>query len=196
MGSREIIMRNIFFLAMLFLGKLQAEEPEPLPKSIYEVEVKSIQGQSIPLAAYRGRVLLIVNVASQDANSVQIEQLQELYEKYLEQGLVVLAFPSNDFLNSETQSGLELRAIYADKFQISYPLFDKVKVTGAYRAPLYVFLTSSKTNPHFCWEVEWNFTKFLVDRNGNVIARFNTKTTPLDPHVQEAIQKALGNAKN
>lgn len=185
-------MRKFFFLALLCIGSLHADVPEPLPTSLYEINVLSLVGQPISMASFRGRVLLIVNVASQDmANSEQIIQLQELHDKYQEQGFLVLAFPSNDFINSEPLNGLELRASYAEKYHISYPLFGKVKVTGTNRAPLYQFLTSSKTNPQSGWEVDWNFTKFLIDRNGKVIQRFNTKTLPLDPRLQEAIQKAL-----
>lgn len=161
------------------------------PQELYDINVKSVDGQSIPLSGFRGRVLLIVNTAGQDRNAIQMSGLEELYQKYREVGFAVLAFPSNDFMNEESGSSRDIRASYQQKFGVTFPILEKVHVTGPDKSPLYAFLTNTRTNPTYGWEVDWSFTKFLIDRSGNVINRFSTTTEPTDPKVIEAIEKAV-----
>lgn len=177
-------------LCLLF-SAVYSEEPAGLPQSLYEIPLKTINGQSVSMSAFRGRVLLVVNVASGDKNASQMEQLEELYQKFVEQGFLILAFPSNNFLNGEPGTNEEIRAKYQEKYHFTFPLFEKVQVTGPNKSPLYVYLTNNRTDPTFGWEIEWNFTKFLIDRHGHVVNRFSTTTSPTDQRVIDAVQKAL-----
>ncbi len=161
------------------------------PQSIYDVDSRSLTGQSFPFSALRGRVLLIVNTASTDKNAPQMAKLEDLYQKFANDGLVVLAIPSNDFLNDEPGTNQDILAAYQQKFQVTFPILEKANVKGPDISPLYAFLTSNRTDPNFGWEVDWNFTKFLVDKNGNVINRFSTITDPMDQKIITAIEKAL-----
>lgn len=178
-------MKKMLLSLMLLTSSLAADA------SIYDITAKTLEGQSFPLSAFRGRVLLIVNTASKDHNSDQMNMLEELYQKYNERGFAVLAFPSNDFLNEEPGTNAQVRAAYLEKFQVTFPVLETVHVMGPEKSPIYAYLTSSKTDPNFGWEIEWSFTKFLLDRNGNVINRFSTTMLPTDPRVEQAIQKAL-----
>lgn len=180
------MLKPLCFFCFLFLGALSQE-----PESIYQLSVKSIDGQTIPLSAFEGRALLIVNTALNDKNAGQIQELEELYQKYSEKGLVVLAFPSDSFGEEVKGSSQDLRNAYQERFHLTFPLLDKVNVTYPDISPLYAFLTNTKTDPTYGWEVDWNFTKFLVGPNGQVLNRFNTVTKPNDPKVIAAIEKAL-----
>ncbi|MCE5293034.1 MAG: redoxin domain-containing protein [Chlamydiales bacterium] len=178
-------MKKMLLSLLLLASSLSADS------SIYDITAKTLEGQSFPLSAFRGRVLMIVNTASNDRNSDQMNMLEELYQKYNERGFEILAFPSNDFFTEESGTNAEVRAAYLEKFLVTFPILAPVHVSGPNKSPIYTFLTSSKTDPNFGWEVDWSFTKFLVDRSGNVVNRFSTTTLPTDPRVVEAIQKAL-----
>lgn len=179
------------FWIMIFLVSNALFADTQLPQSIYDIEVRSLQGQAIPFSAFRGRVMLIVNTASQDKNSPQMVKLEELYKKFSNDGLVVLGAPSNDFLNEEPGTNQEVQAAYQAKFHITFPLLEKTNVKGPNISPLWAFLTNNQTDPNYGWEVDWSFTKFLVDRNGNVVGRFSTTVDPMDPKVVAAVEKAL-----
>lgn len=156
--------------------------------------MKNIDGQDVPLAKYKGNVVLIVNVASQCGLTRQYTKLQALHEKYHERGLRVLGFPANDFMGQEPGSEKEIKKFCADNYNVQFDLFSKVHVKGAEQCELYKFLTSPEKNGEFAGEIDWNFAKFLVDREGKVIARFAAKTKPNDPSVTEAIERALSAA--
>jgi glutathione peroxidase len=151
----------------------------------------SIDGKPLPLASYRGKVLLIVNVASHSNFTPQYEALQTLYAKYQEQGLVVLAFPSDDFGKEEPSGNDEIKKFAAEKYKITFPLFGKISMAGEHIAPLYEFLTDKQANPTTGGPIRWNFTKFLVDRDGKVAQRFEPDTAPDSPELAAAIEKAL-----
>jgi glutathione peroxidase len=151
----------------------------------------SIDGKPLPLASYRGKVLLIVNVASHSNFTPQYEALQTLYAKYQEQGLVVLAFPSDDFGKEEPAGNDEIKKFVAEKYKITFPLFAKIALTGEHIAPLYEFLMDKQANPTTGGPIRWNFTKFLVDREGKVAQRFEPDVTPDSPELAVAIEKAL-----
>ena len=160
-------------------------------KSVHEFALKNIDGQDVKLDAYKGKVTLLVNVASKCGYTPQYDGLQAIYAKYKDQGFVVLGFPANNFMGQEPGTNEEIKAFCQTKFNVSFPLFTKISVKGADIHPLYQFLTSKETNPEFGGDITWNFNKFLVDKNGKVIARFATKDKPEDEKITQAIEQAL-----
>lgn len=158
--------------------------------SLYELPLKDIAGKDISLKAYQGKVLLIVNVASKCGYTKQYAPLQATYEKFKDQGLVILGFPSNDFGGQEPGSNQEIQQFCSSKFAVTFPLFDKVGVkAGATQSPLYAALTGKDAT--FPGEVKWNFGKFLIGRDGKVLARFNSGDEPDSEKVAKAIEAAL-----
>jgi glutathione peroxidase len=158
--------------------------------SVYEFTLPSIDGQPAPLQQYKGKVLLLVNVASKCGFTPQYTALEAMYEKYKDQGLVVIGFPANNFMAQEPGTNEEIKTFCTRKFNVTFPMYGKVSVKGDDKTPLYQYLTD-QTKPPVNGEIKWNFTKFLVDRDGNVISRFEPKVKPDDPEVTAAIEKAL-----
>lgn len=154
--------------------------------SVHDFTLNSIDGKPAPLAAYKGKVLLIVNVASRCGYTPQYTGLEALYERYKNQGLVVLGFPANNFGAQEPGSNEEIKTFCSSKYNVTFPMYAKISVKGDDMAPLYQFLTSSNGG-----DVKWNFTKFLVDGNGKVIGRFESKVTPESPELTGAVEAAL-----
>src|SRR5215475_15561877 len=159
--------------------------------NVHEFTLEAIDGTPTPLANYKGKVMLIVNVASQCGYTYQYEGLQALYVKYKDQGLVVAGFPANNFGEQEPGTNAEIGAFCKSKFGVTFPMFAKISVAGKDKAPLYQFLTDKTVNPKTGGEIQWNFTKFLVDRDGKVIARFEPAVEPQAPEVISAIEAAL-----
>jgi glutathione peroxidase len=155
----------------------------------------SIDGKPLPLATYRGKVLLIVNVASHSNFTPQYEGLEALFQKYKDQGLVVLGFPSDDFGKEEPDGNDAIKKFAAEKYKITFPIFSKVPLAGEHMAPLYQFLTDKQANPNTGGPIRWNFTKFLVDREGKVVQRLEPDVTPDSPELAQAIEKALRGEK-
>ncbi len=151
----------------------------------------SIDGKPVPLASYRGKVLLIVNVASGSIFTPQYAGLEALYQKYKDQGLVVLAFPSDDFGKEEPSGNEEIKKFVAEKYKVTFPLFAKISLAGEHIAPLYEFLMDKQANSTTGGPIRWNFTKFLADREGKVVQRFEPDVTPDSPELAAAIEKAL-----
>lgn len=160
-------------------------------KSVLDFTLKNIDGKETRLSDYRGKVLLLVNVASKCGYTPQYEGLQAIYAKFRDQGLVVMGFPANNFLGQEPGTNEEIKQFCTLKYNVSFPMFAKISVKGADIHPLYQFLTSKETNPEFGGDITWNFNKFLVDRNGKIIARFETKEKPEGEKVTQAIESAL-----
>lgn len=156
---------------------------------LYDIPLKDIDGKDTSLKAYEGKVLLIVNVASQCGNTPQYTQLQQLHQEFGKQGLVVLGFPSNDFGKQEPGTNEEIKEFCSSKYQVTFPMFDKVVVKGPEKHPLYTAL--SGPNSPFPGDVKWNFGKFLVGRDGKIVARFEPKTKPDDTKVVESIKTEL-----
>jgi glutathione peroxidase len=156
---------------------------------VQEIELKDIDGKPTSLGAYAGKTVLLVNVASKCGYTPQYKQLEEVYRKYKEKGLVVVGVPSNDFGGQEPGSAKEIKEFCSSKFDVTFPLMEKVKVTGAEKHPLYGYLTSEKSG--FPGEVKWNFGKFLIGPDGKVLARWDSKVKPDDAQVIEAIEKSL-----
>jgi glutathione peroxidase len=159
--------------------------------SVLDFTLKSIDGKATPLAEYHGKVIMIVNVASKCGFTPQYTGLEKIYEKYKDQGFVILGFPANNFGLQEPGTDEEIKTFCSSKYQVTFPMYSKVSVKGDDKTPLYQFLTDPKSNPATGGEIKWNFTKFLVDRNGKVIARFESAVTPESATVTDAIEKAL-----
>ena len=168
----------------------QTEKPE-LPKSFYSIEAKAIDGTSVKMEQYKGKVLLIVNTASKCGFTGQYAGLESLYKKYAEKGFLILGFPSNDFLKQEPGTNEEIAQFCTANYGVTFPMFEKIVVKGDGQHPLYVFLTDKQTDPKFGGEITWNFNKFLIDRNGTIINRFGSRTAPEDKELIEAVEQAL-----
>jgi glutathione peroxidase len=178
-------MKLMALLAAL-LGATMTFAAEP---KLYDVPLKDIDGKDTSLKAYKGKVLLLVNVASKCGNTPQYAGLEKLQQKYKDQGFTVLGFPCNDFGAQEPGSNEDIKEFCSSKYAVTFPMFDKVHVKGAEQHPLYKEL-SGKDAP-FPGDVKWNFGKFLVGRDGKIIKRFEPGVKPEAPQVAEAIEAAL-----
>jgi len=157
---------------------------------LYGFTLNSIDGKPAPLADYKGKVVLIVNVASRCGYTPQYSALEAIYEKYKGQGFVILGFPANNFGAQEPGTNEEIKTFCSRKYNVSFPMYSKISVKGDDQAPLYAYLTK-ETATGIAGDIKWNFTKFLVDRNGNVVQRFEPGVTPDSKDVTEAIEKQL-----
>ena len=157
--------------------------------SIYDIPLKDIDGGATSLKAYEGKVLLIVNVASKCGYTPQYAGLEALYRKHAAQGLVVLGFPCNQFGGQEPGTAAEIKQFCSSKYDVTFPLFDKIDVNGPNRHPLYVML-AGKDSP-FAGKIGWNFTKFLIGRDGKILKRFDSKVKPDSPELTHAVEAAL-----
>lgn len=160
------------------------------PEPIIDHAVRLLDGQEVRLSDWRGHTLLIVNTASQCGLTPQYEELETLWQTYRGRGLVVMGFPSNDFGGQEPGDARQIQDFVVKTFGISFPMFEKQKVKGADKSPLYRTLTEA-VRPEFRGEVKWNFGKFLVDPEGRVVARFEPRIAPLDATVKAAIEAHL-----
>ena len=159
--------------------------------SVYNFTLKSIDGKAVPLSEYHGKVLLLVNVASKCGFTPQYSALESLYEKYKDKGLVIVGIPANNFGGQEPGTNEEIKKFCSTKYNVSFPMMSKVSVLGDDKTPLYTFLTDKGTDPQFAGDIKWNFTKFLFDRNGKPVARFEPNVTPDSPEVIAAVESAL-----
>jgi glutathione peroxidase len=166
-------------------------QKEGQPVSPLDFKLKDIDGKDMDLAQFKGKPVLLVNVASKCGLTPQYEALEALYEKYKDKDLVVIGIPANNFGGQEPGTEAEIKKFCSSKYSVTFPMTSKISVKGADQHELYKFLTSKDSNGDFAGDIEWNFAKFLVDRNGNVMARFGSKTKPSDPQVTAAIEKAI-----
>ena len=158
---------------------------------LYDFVMKDITGTPVSLSSFRGKVLLVVNVASKCGFTPQYAGLQSLYGRYRSRGFEILGFPANDFLWQEPGSDQEIQQFCSTKYGVSFPIFSKISVKGRKIHPLYKYLTDSETNPKTRGKITWNFNKFLVDRNGNIVSRFDSKVEPLDDQLVSAVEAAI-----
>jgi glutathione peroxidase len=156
----------------------------------YTFTLNAIDGRPAPLADYKGKVILVVNVASQCGYTPQYSALESIYEKYKDQGFVILGFPANNFGQQEPGTNEEIKTFCTRKYSVTFPIYAKISVKGSDEAPLYAYLTKD-TEPGIRGDIKWNFTKFLIDRNGNVVQRFEPAVTPDSKEVVAAIEKEL-----
>ncbi len=154
-------------------------------------DVKTIDGETVDLEDYEGKVVLIVNVASQCGLTPQYDGLQALYEKYQDKGFVVLGFPCNQFGSQEPGTDAEIKQFCSSKHNVTFPMFSKVEVNGKGAAELYKYLTSKDAEPAGSGKISWNFEKFLVDRDGQLVNRFSPRTTPDSAELVKAIESEL-----
>lgn len=160
-------------------------------KSVYDFTLKNSKGQDVKLEEFRGKVVMLVNVASKCGYTPQYEGLQKIYERYRAQGFTVLGFPANNFGAQEPGSNEEIQQFCRINYGVTFPVFSKISVKGDDKHPLYKYLTEKESNPDFAGEIKWNFNKFLVGRDGRIVARFDSGDKPEDAKVTQAIEQAL-----
>jgi glutathione peroxidase len=176
------------FLAVLLLGATSLMAAET---TVYDFTMNSIDGQPVPFANFKGKVMLLVNVASRCGFTPQYSALESIYEKYKSRGFVIAGVPANNFGGQEPGSNQEIKTFCTANYNVTFPMMSKVSVKGRDITPLYKFLTDKQANPKTGGEIEWNFTKFLVGPDGRVIARFDSAIAPDSEEVVSAIEKAL-----
>ena len=182
-------MRKLYLMLMFCLAcaSLAAQS-----KSIYDFTMKSIDGDPVSLKSYHGKVVLLVNVASKCGFTPQYAALEALYEKFKDKGFVIVGIPANNFMSQEPGTDAEIKTFCTNKYNVTFPMMSKVSVKGDDETPLYLFLTDKSANPQIGGDIKWNFTKFLFDRDGKPVARFEPATKPDSPEVTAAIESALG----
>ena len=176
----------VILLAVLCAAQIVLADKE---SPLQSIPLKDINGKDTSLKAYAGKVILLVNVASQCGNTPQYAGLQALYEKYKGKGFVIIGVPSNDFGEQEPGTAEEIKAFCTQTYGVTFPLMAKVHVAGKEKCALYAALTGSDAS--FPGDVKWNFGKFLIDRKGQVIQRFEPSVKPETPEVVQAIESAL-----
>jgi glutathione peroxidase len=160
-------------------------------KTVYDFTLKNSKGQDVKLEEFRGKVVMLVNVASKCGYTPQYDGLQKIYERYREQGFTVLGFPANNFGAQEPGTDEQIQEFCRINYGVTFPVFSKISVKGDDKHPLYKYLTERETNPAFAGEIKWNFNKFLVGRDGRILARFDSADKPEDAKVTQAIEQAL-----
>lgn len=165
-----------------------ATQPASQPASIYDFTLNDIDGKPTPLAQYKGKTLLIVNVASKCGYTKQYADLEKLYEQYKDKGLVILGFPANNFMGQEPGSDLEIKQFCTSRYNVSFPMFSKISVKGKDIHPLYQYLiTHAPTDG----DISWNFEKFVITPDGRIAGRFKSKVTPLGDELTHSIQASM-----
>ena len=175
-------------LVSALAGTVAQQESSP---GIYAIPVRGIDGRVTTLEPYRGKAILIVNVASKCGFTPQYAGLQTLHERYRAEGLIVLGFPANDFLRQEPGTDSEIKQFCSLNYGVTFPVFAKISVKGKAMHPLFRFLTAKATNPEHAGRITWNFNKFLIGRDGRVVARFGSRVKPGSDKVAAAIKDAL-----
>jgi len=170
------MLKTLF--SLLLVLSLHTYAKDTTMKTIYDFKVKTIQGEETTLAQYKGKVMLIVNVASKCGFTPQYEGLEALYKKYKDKGVVVLGFPCNQFGSQEPGTEKEIQNFCSVNFGVTFPMFSKLNVNGDDTHPLYVYLKSEQPGILGSEIIKWNFTKFLVDKSGKVVNRFGSSTKP------------------
>ena len=160
-------------------------------KSFYDVTMKNIEGKDVSLSDYKGKVVLVVNVASRCGFTSQYKGLEELYQLYKDKGFVVLGFPANNFLWQEPGTDADIKTFCSTKYNVTFPMFSKISVKGKDQHPLYQWLTSKSTNPGFDGAISWNFNKFLIGPDGNVLARYGSSVDPLSDEIKKGVERAV-----
>jgi len=188
--KRTITLLFLIYLSInLTFAQSSDERGKGMTKSIYEFVVKDINGNDVELSTYKDKVLLIVNVASECGYTPQYEGLQSLYDKYKFEGFEILAFPCNDFGGQEPGTNEEIQEFCSANFGVTFKLFDKIKVLGDEKVPLYEMLINNPSTEN--GDIKWNFEKFLISKNGEVVARYRSAVEPLSDEIVTAIETEL-----
>jgi glutathione peroxidase len=193
--KRNLILSFFALIAVSGFGFFHESSVSAKTPPLYKFKMKDIDGKDVKLKKYKGDVLLIVNTASKCGYTPQYESLQAIYDKYKAQGFEILGFPANNFGGQEPGTESEIKEFCTTKYKVTFPMFAKISVKGDDQHELYKYLTSKETNPAFAGDITWNFNKFLVDRKGNVVARFTSKDKPDSETVTSAIEKYLKTEK-
>lgn len=191
--SRSLKIALFASIALVLAGQTtSAKKPTKtnISPSIHTLTVKNIDGKDVKLSTYKGKVLLLVNTASRCGYTYQYKGMQEIHTKYAKKGFSVLAFPCNDFGGQEPGTHKQIKAFCTGKFKTTFPIFSKVKVKGKKKTPLYALLTD-KSKHSFGGAITWNFNKFLIGKDGRILARFGSSDEPNGAKVTKAIEKAL-----
>jgi glutathione peroxidase len=177
----------------LAVGASAAEKDEKSSDTpaVLKFKMESLEGKEVDLAKYKGKVLLVVNVASKCGNTPQYAQMEKLHEKYGKEGLAVLGFPANEFGKQEPGTNADIAEFCQKNYGVEFDMFAKIVVKGEGQADFYKHLTSKETNPKFAGPITWNFEKFLIGRNGEIVARFSPRTKPDADEVVKAIEAEL-----
>ncbi len=178
----------VFMLGLLMPTNSRAEEEH---ECALNFKAETIDGETVDLEDYEGKVVLVVNVASECGLTPQYKGLQAMYDQYKDKGFVILAFPCNQFGSQEPGSEADIKQFCSTKYNVSFPLFSKIEVNGENAAPIYKYLTSKDVTPAGTGKISWNFEKFLIDREGQLIHRFSPRTTPNDPELVKAVEAEL-----
>ena len=172
---------------------IDAQSTKDTHQSVYDYDVQNIEGDDVSLSEYKGKTILIVNVASKCGHTPQYEDLQKLYEKYEDKNFVILGFPANNFMKQEPGSNLEIKQFCELNYGVTFPMFSKISVKGKDIHPLYQYLTEKEFNGVLDAPVTWNFQKFLINKNGQLIASFNPKTKVNEADFIELLEENLSN---
>jgi len=184
-------LRAGLVVLLLAAGWASAQEGVAVT-NIYPFKAQDISGKEVSLGEFQGKVLLIVNVASKCGFTGQYAGLEKLYQTYRQRGLEILGFPANDFLWQEPGTNEEIQQFCTRTYGVTFRMFAKIVVKGEGQHPLYRFLTDKETNPEFGGGISWNFNKFLIGRDGRILARFGSRTKPDDADLIKALEAALG----
>lgn len=189
--SSSTTLFRVVCASLLVPALLVAAEPEAKTPAVLDFHMNSLDGKPVDLSRYHGKVVLIVNTASKCGATPQYAALQQLHEKYAKSGLAVLGFPCNQFGRQEPGTAQDISTFCTENYGVTFDLFEKIEVNGDGQAPLYKYLTSKDTNPEHAGKVLWNFEKFLISRDGQIVARFRTGIEPDSDQVISAIEKEL-----
>jgi glutathione peroxidase len=188
---RTVSPAVVLVVLALFVFARGAEPAKSVPPTL-NFTMKSIDGKDVKLEDYQGKVILMVNTASKCGYTPQYKDLEAIYTKYQEKGLVILGFPANNFGGQEPGSDKQIQEFCTGKYNVTFPMFSKISVLGDDKAPLYKVLTDApQTTTKESGEVKWNFEKFLIGRDGTVIGRYRSKIKPTDEVVVKAIEAEL-----
>ena len=189
-------MKSMLFYQLLLATGMAVGISTTLPAASFgDFSATDIDGKPVALSSFAGKAVLVVNTASRCGFTPQYEGLEALYERYKNSGLVILGFPSNDFLGQEPGNEQEIKNFCTLNYNVSFPMFSKIKVNGKSAHPLYQWMTDKGSNPQFGGKITWNFNKFLIGPDGKVLARFDSAVKPDDPKLVQAIEAALTNVE-
>jgi glutathione peroxidase len=186
------LISGLLFIILVFCSNdiySQNKTGAKMKNNISNITVKDIDGNTVRLSEYKGKVLMIVNTASKCGHTKQYKDLQELYGIYKDQGFEILAFPSNDFGNQEPGTNEEIKEFCSANFGVTFRLFDKIRVLGDDKDPLYNKLTNNNVTGKS--DIQWNFEKFIIAKDGTIIKRIPTKQNPMDEEVRKVIEAEL-----
>jgi glutathione peroxidase len=188
---KSFLMQSVSMAAMAGFVLLGVTAHAAGGAYVLDQTMKDIDGKPVNLEKYKGKVVLMVNVASKCGFTPQYKDLEALYEKYGQKGFAIVGFPANNFMGQEPGTEAEIKEFCTSKYNVKFDMMSKISVKGDDMAPLYKKLTSPEANGSFAGDIKWNFTKFLVGKDGKVAARFDTKVSPGDPQVAKAIEAEL-----